>query len=262
MSLDVNGLSFRYKETPVLKNVSFSVQPGELLCVLGPNGVGKSTLFRCMLGLLREYEGSISVNGAEIQSLSVREMAKKIAYIPQWHHPGFYYSVLDTVMMGTAAQLKVFGGPGEKERMAAENTLERLGILHLKDRGCDRISGGERQLALIARAIVQQAEVLVMDEPTANLDYGNQVRVMKVVGELAKQGYAVILSTHNPEHAFYYANRVLVLLDGAVLCHGAPSEVLSEEILRKVYGIQVYLKQIVCGGQEFSVCVPSLEEGR
>lgn len=262
MSLEVNGLSFRYKETPVLKNVSFSVQTGELLCVLGPNGVGKSTLFRCMLGLLRGYEGSISVSGVEIQSFSVREMAKKIAYIPQWHHPGFYYSVLDTVMMGATAQLKTFGGPGERERQAAENTLERLGILHLKDRVCDKISGGERQLALIARAIVQQAEVLVMDEPTANLDYGNQVRVMKVVGELAKQGYAVILSTHNPEHAFYYANQVLVLLDGSVLCHGAPNEVLNEEILRKVYGIQVYLKQIVCEGQKFSVCVPSLEEGR
>ena len=213
MSLEISHLNFAYGKHSrlVLNDVSFSVKEGDLLAVLGPNGVGKSTMFRCILGFLRNYEGSIRLNGQDIKTLDHSEIAKHVAYIPQSTYPMFNYTVLDMVLMGLTNQLNPLAAPNRKHVDEAYAAMDSLGIAHLRNAGYGEISGGERQLALVARALVQKAKILIMDEPTANLDYGNQFRVMCRISDLAGEGYIIILSTHNPDHAFLYANRTLMI---------------------------------------------------
>ena len=209
MNLSVQNLSFSYGERRVLSDISFTLEKGEFLSVLGPNGVGKSTLFRCILGLLHGYSGKITSDGEELSSMSKRELSRRIAYIPQINKPAFGYTVLDMVLMGTTRQLSPFAQPHRAQIEQAMDALERVGAKHLSERDFTHLSGGEQQLVLIARAIAQQAGILVMDEPTSALDYGNQLRVLKLVRELAGEGSAVLLSTHNPQHALTFASRIL-----------------------------------------------------
>lgn len=244
MSIDVRGLSFSYGTRSVLKEISFTAEDGTLLSILGPNGVGKSTLFRCILGLLGGYEGSASINGRDIRGLSARKLARLVAYIPQSHYPAFNYSVFDMVLMGTTAQAGGFRSPGKREISLAEAALERMHVSHLRDRAYLQISGGERQLTLIARALAQETKVLVMDEPTANLDYGNQLLVMKEIRSLAGEGYTVIQSTHSPDQAFLYSDRILALKDGRVAAFGPPHDVLTSELIKSLYGVEVELQSL------------------
>ena len=256
--ISINNLNFKYKNRPILKNISFKAEEGDLICVLGPNGVGKSTLFKCILGLLKGYKGEILINNSNIKNLSRKLMAREIAYIPQSHYPTFNFSVFNVILMGTTSHFSVSSSPSKKEEDLVNETLEKLGISYLKDRGYGEISGGERQLVLIARALTQKAKVLIMDEPTANLDYGNQVRVMKKVKELSNEGYTIILSTHNPEHAFLYANKVMVMYGGEITNFGVPKDVLTESLLKKIYNVKVNLHDIEENSDTIRVCVPLL----
>ena len=194
MKLSIEDLSFSYGENKVLKNVSFSSFGGEAIAVLGPNGVGKSTFFKCILGFLPFKRGKIEIDGRDVAKMSGKELSRYIAYIPQSSSPVFNHSVLDSVSMGLTNQMGLFSVPGEKERAKAMNALERLGIDKLAERGCMNISGGERQLMLIARAMVQDAKIIVMDEPTSSLDYGNSYRVMETIMSLTKEGYTILFS--------------------------------------------------------------------
>ena len=256
MSIEVKNLRFRYGARPVIGDVSFTSEKGELLAVLGPNGVGKSTLFRCLLGFLKPVGGEILVDGKELGAYSRRELAKKIAYIPQSHSPAFDHTVLDSVLMGMTAQLGVFEQPGQAQREKAMQMLRALGMEKLFDRGCMKISGGERQLMLLARALVQDASMLIMDEPTANLDYGNSCRVMERVKRLGQNGYTIIFSTHDPNQAFSYATKVLALKDGGVMAVGAPEAVLTEDVLSRLYGIPVARCEIETVFGRKTICMP------
>lgn len=247
MKMQIESLSFAYDKRPVLKDVSFSVQAGDFLSVLGPNGVGKSTLFRCLLGLLPQYKGSILLGGVDMRTLPRRELARRIAYIPQIHKPSFGYTVLDTVLMGTARQISMFAQPGQKQIQTALDALQRVGAAHLAERDFTYLSGGEQQLVLVARAIAQQAEVLVMDEPTSALDFGNQLRILKLVRELSNEGYAVLLSTHNPQHALSFATRVLAIAEGSVAALGTADDVLTSDLIRRLYGIHVDFIETAAG---------------
>lgn len=235
----VEQLSFSYGSHQVLKDISFSAEKGELLCVLGANGAGKSTMFKCILGILTGYSGNIYADGKEIRSMSQRERAKMLAYIPQANNPAFNYSVLDMVLMGTSVRIAGIGGPGKKEEMIALEALDKMGIAHLAERGYARISGGEQQLVLIARALAQGAKILVMDEPTSNLDYGNQMRAQKQLRMLADEGYTILQSTHNPEQTYLFADRILSIQGGVVHSLGKPQEVMNEELIRSLYQIDV-----------------------
>ena len=254
MSIHVSDLSFSYGDARVLKDVSFSVSEGELMSVVGPNGVGKSTLFYCLLGIFDNYKGKISIKDIDIKNLGVQEMAKLIAYVPQSHFPSFNFSVFDMVLLGTSVQISSVSTPGKKQIQLAESAMDRLGISHLRERGYTKISGGERQLALIARALVQQTNVLILDEPTANLDFGNQIRVLEQIRSLTKEGYTIIQSTHNPEQAFMYSDRVLAMHRGRVLADGSPSEIVTEELVRKLYGVDVKIKSLY--RDKVRVCIP------
>lgn len=244
MKLEVKDLTFSYGKQTVLQRLSFTAQKGSLIAVLGPNGAGKSTLFRCLLGFLKPQAGEILISGKTIEPYRRRKMASMFAYIPQSAEPIFNYTVLDTVLMGTTGTLNMLQCPGKREQEAALQALQRLGIAHLAQRGIGQISGGERQLAFIARAIVQNAEILIMDEPTANLDFGNQQRVLKQILSLSDRGYTVLMSTHNPEHALRYASHVLALKNGEIAANGLTTKALTSDLIYKLYGIQTSIVEV------------------
>lgn len=261
MKLTVNGLSYTYRGgRAALKDVSFTAEPGELLSVLGPNGAGKSTLFRCILGGLPDYGGAILLDERDARTLDQRTLAAYIAYIPQIHRPTFGYSVLDTVLMGLTRQLSPFRSPSAQQEGQAVAALEQLGVSHLASRSFSELSGGEQQLVLIARALCQRSDILVMDEPTSSLDYGNQLRVLERVRQLARQGYTVLLSTHDPQHALRFSQKVLALSGGQVAADGCTADVLTPELIRRLYGVEAVLLDTPCGrallpGEEGGSCV-------
>ena len=241
MSLIVENLSFSYGKYPVLRELSFTAEAGELLAILGPNGVGKTTLFKCVMGQERKYTGRIAADGADLAALTPRERAHRVAAIPQARPLSFRYSAFDMVLMGTSHTLSPFAVPGERERTAARAAMERVNIAHLADRPFDHLSGGEQQLVFIARALAQQAKILLMDEPTASLDYGNRLHVLHTARELSRAGYTVLLSTHDPQHALWYADRALALKEGRMLALGAPRKIVTADLLQQLYGRRIEL---------------------
>lgn len=257
MSIDVENLSFSYGRHEVLHDLSFRIPDNTLVNVLGPNGVGKSTLFRCILCLNRNWEGGITVNGKDLRALSIRDRASEIAYIPQSHAPVYNYEVIDVVLMSAGGNIGLFGTPKKRHVERAWEALERVGIAHLGHRPCTQISGGEKQLVLIARAIAQDARTIVMDEPTSALDYGNTVRVLSTVRQLAREGMSIVQSTHQPDQAFLYSDLTLVLHEGRVHSFGDPKDVITEELVSTIYDVDVEVNSLY--GDKVRVCVPVRE---
>ncbi|HWP79850.1 MAG TPA: ABC transporter ATP-binding protein [Candidatus Acidoferrum sp.] len=254
--MEVKNLSFSYGGGDVLKEVSFTACPGQFLSILGPNGVGKSTLFKCVLGLLRNYRGEVAIDGADAKTLSVPEMAKRVAYIPQSGYPVFNYSVHDIVLMGVTSRLSVFETPKKQDSERADAAMQKIGIAHLRDRCFHHLSGGERQLVMIARALTQQAKVLMLDEPTSSLDFGNQVMVMAQARELAHEGYTVIATTHNPEQSYMFSDRILALKGGRILTDGPPREVLDEALIKELYRVEATVSSLF--EDRVRVCTPNM----
>ena len=257
MSIKVENLCFSYGSREVLHGLDFEIPDGCLVNVLGPNGVGKSTLFRCILGLNQNYSGHVLVNGKDIKKLSIRERAREVSYIPQSHAPVYDYEVLDVVLMATGSDLKMLSNPGCAQRRRAYEALERIGIERFAHRRYTQISGGEQQLVLIARALAQNAKTIVMDEPTSALDYGNTVRVLSCVRQLAREGLSIVQSTHNPDHAFLYSDKTLVLRDGRVDAYGDPRDVITSELISGLYDVEVEVSSLY--GDRVRVCVPKHE---
>ncbi len=254
MSIEVKNLSFSYAGRPVLQDISFTLEKGQFLSILGPNGAGKSTLFKCILGLLSGYTGRVLVDGRDTRSFSVRETARRMAYIPQSSRPVFNFSVSDIVLMGATGSLSPFRTPGKTEQARSRWALEKMGIAHLAHRCYHRLSGGEQQLVLIARALVQNAPILMLDEPTANLDFGNQLLVQEQTRSLTAEGYTVIQTTHNPEHSYLFSDRILALQNGRVLLEGTPAEVITASTLQKLY--QVDTEVLSLHEDQVRVCLP------
>ena len=254
MGIEIKNLSFSYGDRPILQDISFSVDKGEFLSILGPNGVGKTTLFRCILGLLSGYAGQVLVDGTDTKTWNVREAAKHIAYIPQSSRSIFNYSVFDIVLMGRTSSLSPFRSPQRSDKELCHWAMEKVGIAHLQDRCFHRLSGGEQQLVLIARALVQKAPVLMLDEPTANLDFGNQLLVLEQARSLAREGYTVIQTTHHPEQSYLFSNRILAIQAGRVLTEGSPKEVLTSKNIHALYGVDVDVVSLYADGAR--VCIP------
>lgn len=226
-----------YFRKRVLENVRFDVNQGEVLCILGANGVGKTTLFKSILGLIPMHEGEVRIKGESIASWPRAKVAQAIGYVPQISNPPFSYTVMDVVLMGRTAYLKPYQSPGDEDEKIAASAIERLEIEYLTDRRYLELSGGEQQLVLIARALTQLPEILIMDEPTTGLDFGNQQLVLEQIHILAKEGLAVIMSSHFPDHAFLYADKALMLKEGSVHAFGKPNEVITEKSLYELYGV-------------------------
>ena len=257
MSIKIENLNFSYGSHHVLHDLFLEIPDATLVNVLGPNGVGKSTLFKCVLGLNKGYSGRILVNGKDLSKLSIRERAAEIAYIPQSHAPVYDYSVLDVVIMSTGHELGIVGSPRKKHVERAYSALERVGISHLAGRTYTQISGGEQQLVLIARAIAQDAHTIIMDEPTSALDYGNTVRVLSCVRQLAREGMSIVQSTHQPDQAFLYSDKTLVLEGGRLKAFGNPKDVITKDLVSDIYGVDVEVNSLY--DDRVRVCVPVSE---
>ncbi len=251
----VEQLAIGYSGIRVGSDISLTIETGTVLCLLGPNGSGKTTLFKTILGLIPALSGRVYLNEQRLDQLPRKEIARRVAYVPQAHNVPFAFEVLEIVLMGRTAQLGVFAQPGEKDRVAAHAALTRLGIGQLADADYTQLSGGQRQLVLIARALAQETSVLVMDEPTASLDFGNQVRVLEEIVQLAKDELTVILSTHDPDHAFAVGTQVALLHGGRIQTAGSPAQVLSAQALSTAYGVNVQVDTLKDGR---TVCVPAL----
>lgn len=253
--LSARGVGFGYPGKPVGRDLDLTIRAGEVMALLGPNGSGKTTLFKTLIGLIAAQGGAIEIEGASIAGLDRRAMARHVAYVPQAHAAHFPYRALDMVVMGRTAHLGLFAAPTAADRARALEALATLGIADLADAAYTRLSGGQRQLVLIARALAQEARLIVMDEPTASLDFGNQVKVLAEVRRLAARGLAILLSTHDPGHAFAIATRVALIAAGRLVAEGPPDVVLTATRLGEVYGIRVSVEQLAGGA---TVCVPEL----
>ncbi|MCL2029758.1 MAG: ABC transporter ATP-binding protein [Deltaproteobacteria bacterium] len=233
--IEIRGLTMGYpKRREVLKNFSLSIGAGEVVNILGPNGCGKTTLLKAMLGFLPSPPGHIFLDGRPLEKISRRDLAGRLAYVPQQHHGVFHYSALDVVLMGrTAASPWLRFSAEDRGRAAAALNRVRLG--GLAGRSYLELSSGERQLVLIARALAQNCACLVMDEPVAGLDYGNQFHLLDLIGELSAGGPAVVLTTHHPDQALYLGGRAVLLAEGRLMADGQARAVITPERVRELY---------------------------
>jgi iron complex transport system ATP-binding protein len=259
MKLSVTGLAFGYPNFPVGRDVSFTLDPGDVLCLLGPNGCGKTTLFKTVMGLIRRQGGEVTLDGRDMAQMGAHDIARAIAYVPQAHAPVFPYTVHDMVLMGRTAHRSAFAAPSAADHDEADAALAQLGITHLSGRDYTRLSGGQRQLVLIARALAQGSAFIVLDEPTASLDFGNQLMVLEQVRALAGSHRGIIMSTHDPDHAFACGTRVIAMKDGRIEATGPVIETLTPATLSAIYGVEVDVA-VLPGGQR--VCVPVTRAGQ
>ena len=255
MRLTARGLAIGYPGRAVGQGLDIELRQGEIVCLLGPNGCGKSTLFKTLLGLLARRAGEIEIGGEPLERLARQEVARRIAYVPQAHQGVFAFTARDYVLMGRTAHLASFAAPGRADIGKADAALTLLGIAELANRAFPELSGGQRQLVLFARALAQGSPLVVLDEPTASLDFGNQVRVLREVRRLADRGAGVLLATHAPDQALALADRVLLMRDRIFVAAGAPEDVLTEAALSEVYGVPVRIGPMADGRL---VCVPDL----
>ncbi|HWM46632.1 MAG TPA: ABC transporter ATP-binding protein [Xanthobacteraceae bacterium] len=239
MTLHARDLSIGYPDRVVGAGLDVTLARGEVLALLGPNGGGKTTLLKTLLGLLAPKAGEVHVNGRTLADCSASERARLLAYVPQTHVPTFAYSVETMVLMGRTAHGNLFSRPTARDREVAAAALERFGIAALAERPYTMISGGERQLALLARAFAQEPQFIVLDEPTASLDFGNQGKVMREMRALAGAGLGVLFTTHDPNHALRAADRAFLLRGGRCLAAGPSEAVLNQTLLEQLYDAPV-----------------------
>ncbi len=256
MGLEAMHIKFGYTpEKTVLHDVSLACSSGEVLYVLGRNGSGKTTLLSCLAGILSPDRGDVQVDGENLHQLPHAARARRIGLIPQIHTPTFSYTVEEMVMMGRAPHLGWLGSPSRKDRAIMEDVMAQVGIFELRGRPYTEISGGEQQLTLIAMGLAQQCPILLMDEPTAHLDLSNQHRVLEIVQQLSDQGIAFIISSHSPNNALAYADRVLMLTGGWVTAAGPPTDNLTSTLLSSVYGVQTDVLHESQGEKEVPIAV-------
>lgn len=260
--VEAANISFGYDQKNIFDHISFQVEKGETFFLLGPNGCGKTTLLDCVLGLLKPRNGSILINNTDIKEIRTETLAKQLAYVPQGHEKAFPYKVIDIVLMGRASYLGLFDSPGEQDVAIAEEALNMVGLSRLRNRRYTQLSGGEGQLVMIARALAQKTPVIILDEPTAHLDFKHELVIMETIVQLVKEtGLSVLMATHFPNHAFYFENndiktRVALMNQGRFLVTGTPSEVLSEENLKLLYNINARVVSYDIAGGKLKQVIP------
>lgn len=257
MVLTVKNLKGGYGDNLILNGISFFARQGDMVYVLGANGSGKTTLFNIIVGYKQKLEGQIKVDGKDVTTLPASVLAKLVAYIPQQHFPIFNYTVKDVAVMGRASHLSKFGTPRQKDYDIVYGALDMLGIREMADREYMEISGGERQLVLIARAICQQAKIIVMDEPLQSLDFVNQAMVTRTLKTLSDQGYTIIMSTHSAINNYSKNAKVLLMGKDGTAAFGNIEDIITQNCIQKAFGIpmQTIMNKDERGGNHL-FCLP------
>ncbi|MGM9929124.1 MAG: ABC transporter ATP-binding protein [Bacillus sp. (in: firmicutes)] len=252
MKIEVRGGNFSYQkvkrnQTPAFlyhNDIHFELDSGEILAILGPNGAGKTTLLKCIMGLLKWNVGETYMNETPLSAMPEKKIWENIGYVPQASKMTFAYSILDLVTMGRALYIRAYSQPKAEDKAAAYAALEAVGIAHLAEKSCNAVSGGELQLALIARTLVANPKILILDEPESHLDIQKQIVILKTLKRLAKErGISCIINTHYPNHAFYLADRVLMTAKGKRVVYGDVREIMTEARMKEYFGIE--LKKII-----------------
>lgn len=257
MIFEVKDLSFSYEYSKnsrdsrnkgdakkVLKNISFELRDGDFACILGPNGTGKSTLFKCILNRLQKYDGDVIIDGTNVKNMNYRTLSKYMAYIPQTFDNVYDFTVSETVLFGTAGSMNAFEAPKKEQEEKCIEALRKVGMEEFYDRSMNKLSGGEKQMVYIARAVAQNAKMLIMDEPTSALDFGNQIKALECIQGLSKEGYIVLTSTHDPQQALQYSNKTLAIKSGQVLGFGNTRDIINEELLTELYNQDIRIFEV------------------
>lgn len=255
--LEVRDLHGGYHKKEIVHGVSFTVDRGEFVCIIGANGCGKTTTLKNILGLMKPTSGSVLVDGKSTHDMDEPELARHFAYIPQAHTPPFPFDVSDVVLMGRTPYVNGLAVVKPADRAIAWHAMKQMGIEGLAARPYTALSGGQQQLVLIARALTQEPDLLVMDEPTASLDFGNQQLVLSRMKSLSQAGMGVVMVTHDPDHALFCADKVVVMQEGKVTRTGSAREVITSEVLRGIYGTNVHVVDVeIEPGRIERVCIP------
>jgi iron complex transport system ATP-binding protein len=255
--IHTRGLTYSYGDLHVLENLSFSVMQGDFFIIIGPNGSGKTTLLKCISGILRPREGNVAILGTPIQKYSRRSLARSIALVPQTAPADFPFTVTEVVLMGRSPHLGILGLEHQRDLDMARQAMEFTGILSLAHRKLDQLSGGERQRVMIARAICQEPEIILLDEPTASLDLAHQVRIMDLMEQLREEKMVTILMvSHDINLAALYGSRLMLLKKGRILSLGPPSDVLTFQTLEAAYGCPLLVDKSPLGDFQRVTLVP------
>ncbi|MDO5044632.1 MAG: ABC transporter ATP-binding protein [Coriobacteriia bacterium] len=261
MIFEARDVCAGYSGRRIVNKVSFSIKSGEVLCLLGPNGVGKTTLFKSLLGLIPIMDGGLYIDNELFDSRDRKKAALLIGYVPQVHEPPFPFKVIDVIVMGSIGRASLFSGPSKSAFDEADKLMEILEISYLRDSVYTEISGGERQMVLIARALMQNPAFLMMDEPTSSLDFGNQMRVLRQVSELSERGIGIIMTSHFPDHAYLCCHKAAVMSRDRPFRVAAVEEIVTSEVLKDAYGIPVKVVNIPMPEHpngEVTTCIPLL----
>lgn len=260
--LSVENLNFAYnKNNLILKNIKFHINEG-VLCILGPNGAGKSTLLKCILGFNNYKSGLITIDNIDLKKLSIKDRSKYISYVPQSSIVSFPFKSWELIMMGRVSKLGIIANPSKEDFKVVNSIMEKLGILKLRDKNFLNLSGGERQMVLIARALSQESKYIVLDEPTSNLDYSNQIKILSTIKSLSKDGYKIIMTSHFPDHAFLTSSKVLMLKNGSIENFGSPESIVNTKNLSNLYDAHVSVSEAFIDdlNKSLKTCIPIFKE--
>lgn len=247
MSIEIKNLVCGYGKKTILNDVSFSVSPEDSLCLLGANGIGKTTIFKSLLGFIPPLGGEILIDGQNLNKMSHKERAMKMAYVPQAKSYSYKYTVSDMIMMGRSLHIPKFMSPSKKDYEAVEMVMEQMDLLGYRDAYYSELSGGEQQIILIARAIAQGSDYIIMDEPASNLDYSNQKKLLDTILNLTKNNKGILMASHTPEHAFVCCNKALLITRGREYQFGTVNEIVTSENLSAAYGVDIEVIELDSG---------------
>jgi len=237
--LKCRNLGFKYEKTRILNDINCEIEPGLFYAILGKNGSGKTTLLHCLNGILQPDQGTVEIAGRKVSDWSRKQLAQKISLVPQEHLEVFPFTVLDVVVMGRAPFLKMTQTPSDEDYQLALAALKILAAEHLAGLNFNQISGGERQLTLLAAALVQTSKIMLLDEPTNHLDFNNQFRLLAKIKELCRvQKICVVATMHDPNLARLYADRTIMLKDGCIIASGATEKIMNPENIDRLYDTQ------------------------
>lgn len=255
MIIRFNDVSCGYKNRCVISNLSFAFRTGEATCILGANGIGKTTIFKSLLGYLPLLEGTIYVDNKDLRDMSVKQRASIMAYVPQAKSYSYQFTVKDIVLMGRALYIPKFQAPGDEDYRIVNETLEKVGIAEYANRYYSELSGGEQQMVLLARAIAQGSKYVLLDEPASNLDYMNQRKLLNLIIDLISSGIGILMVSHSPEHAFLCCKNTLMIDTMGGYIYGQTQNIVTAANLTKTYGVGIGIAEVedMCG-KEIKTC--------